>query len=78
MELHVFPIPIPPSTSLSTWFLWIFPVHQAQAFLKQNIIILPPTHGRIIPLWDKNPVFWLKMGKVVESLLWLLRSCENG
>ena len=31
MELHVFPIPIPPPTSLSTWFLWVFPVHQARA-----------------------------------------------
>ena len=31
MELRVFPIPIPPPTSLSTWFLWVFPVHQAQA-----------------------------------------------
>ena len=29
MELHVFPILIPPTTSLSTRFLWVFPVHQA-------------------------------------------------
>ena len=29
MELHVFPIP--PPTSLSTRFLWVFPVHQAWA-----------------------------------------------
>ena len=28
MDLHVFPIPIPPPTSLSTQYLWIFPVHQ--------------------------------------------------
>ena len=33
MELHVFPIPIPPPTSLSTRFLWVFPVHQARAFV---------------------------------------------
>ena len=33
MELRVFPIPIPPPTSLSTWFLWVFPVHQAQALV---------------------------------------------
>ena len=25
MDLHVFPIPIPPPTSLSTWSLWVFP-----------------------------------------------------
>ena len=33
MELHVFPIPIPPPTSLSTRFLWVFPMHQAQALV---------------------------------------------
>ena len=33
MELHVFPIPIPPPTTLSTLFLWVFPVHQAQALV---------------------------------------------
>ena len=33
IELHVFPIPIPPPTSLSTWFLWVFPVYQARALV---------------------------------------------
>ena len=27
------PHPDPPATSLSTWFLWVFPVHQAQALV---------------------------------------------
>ena len=33
MELHVFLIPIPPPTSLSTRFLWVFPVHQVRALV---------------------------------------------
>ena len=33
MDLHVFPIPIPPPTSLSTQSLWIFPVHQVRALV---------------------------------------------
>ena len=32
MDLQVFPIPIPHPTSLSTRFLWVFPVHQALCF----------------------------------------------
>ena len=33
MDLHVFPIPIHPPTSLSIRFLWVFPVHQARALV---------------------------------------------
>ena len=33
MDLHVFLIPIPPPTSLSTWSLWVFPVHQPQVLV---------------------------------------------
>ena len=40
MDLHVFPIPIPPPTSLSTRFLWVFPVNQFffKIFLLQGFI----------------------------------------
>ena len=33
MDLFAFPIPIPPPTSLSTWSLWVFPVHQPWALV---------------------------------------------
>ena len=38
MDLHVLPILIPPPTSLSTRFLWVFPVHQAQALVSSASI----------------------------------------
>ena len=33
MDLHVFPILIPPPTSLSTHSLWVFPLYQARALV---------------------------------------------
>ena len=33
VNIHVFPIPILPPTSLSTRSLWVFPVHQARALV---------------------------------------------
>ena len=33
MDIHVFPIPIPPPTSVSTRSLWDFPVHQVWALV---------------------------------------------
>ena len=33
MDLHVFPIPIPPPITLSDQSLWVFPVHQPRALV---------------------------------------------
>ena len=55
MELLVFPIPIPPPTSFSTRFLWVFPVHQAQALLVLNMWDHVATNrnnvNSCIPIW---------------------------
>ena len=44
MDLHVFPIPIPPPTSFSTRSLWVFPVHQARAQISFNYLFLNFIH----------------------------------
>ena len=49
MDLHVFPIPIPPPTSHTTRSLWVFPVHQARA------LVSCITHCYTAGLWpDKD------------------------
>ena len=45
MDLHLFPILIPPPASLSTRSLWVFPVHQGRA--------LETDHQPRLDAWDK-------------------------
>ena len=52
MDLHVFPIPIPTPTSLSTRYLWVFPVHQIRA------LVMHPTWAVICLFFSKNAVIW--------------------
>ena len=54
MELHAFSIPIPPPISLSTWFLWVFPVHQAWALDVQNRLLDSVGEGEGGMFWENS------------------------
>ena len=73
MELHVFPIPIPPPTSLSTRSLWVFLVNQARALVS----CLPPglvicfTIDNIHAVLSKHPTLTFSH-RVQKSVLYIL------
>ena len=58
MGLHVFPIPIPPHTSLSTWSLSVFPVHQVWALVSciqpGLVICFTPDNIHVLMLFSWN------------------------
>ena len=72
MELHVFPIQIPPPTSLSIRFLWVFPVHQAWALVS----CIPPglvigfTIDNIHAVHSKHPTLAFSH-RVQKSVLYI-------
>ena len=61
MGLHVFPIPIPPPTTLSTPSHWVFPVHQVRALvscIQPGLVIcftLDNIHVSMLFSWNIPP-----------------------
>ena len=62
MGLHVFPIPIPPPTSLSARSLWVFPVHRVRALvscIQPGLVIcftLDNIHVSMLFSWNISPL----------------------
>ena len=75
MELHVFPIPMPPPTSLSTRYLWVFPVHQARALVScipPGLVICKSTFilsWRILAFLIFCPIFYINQMKCNNSVI---------
>ena len=72
MDLHVFPIPIPPPTSLSTRSLWGFPVHQAQALVSRTPpgLVICFTLDNIHAVLSKHPTLTFSH-RVQKSVLYI-------
>ena len=82
MDLHVFPIQIPPPTSLSTWSLWVFPVHQSRELIsciQPGLVICFTIYKiHVSMLLSRNippsPSPW--SGLTFKRRLWLLRAFQ--
>ena len=75
VDIHVFPIPIPPPTSHSTGSLWVFPVHQARALvscIQPGLVIcftLDNIHVLMLFSWNTPPSPSPTESKIFPSFL---------
>ena len=65
LDIHVFPIPMPPPTSLSARSLWVFPVHQVWALVS---CIQPGLYSAIKKnSFESVLVRWMKLEPIIQS-----------